>query len=87
MHKLSLTDEDHITQYSSLTFLGTPYPSSDLIYKCFVTDFFLLNSDQYMSVMSKVSANNVINIDHTFKVAPNIGYLRGDGKWIQYSLS
>ena len=81
MQKLSLTDDDHLTHYSSLMLLGTPYPSNYLIYKCFLTDF-LLNSDRYMSVMSTVSANNVISIDHTFKIASNIGYLRGDGKWI-----
>lgn len=39
-----------------------------------------------MSVMSKISAENIICFDHTFKVASNVGYLRSDGKWVtQYN--
>ena len=61
--------------------LETPYPSNDIICKCFLAEF-MLNQNKYTTVMSNIRAKHTISFDHTFKVAANIGYLRGDGKWV-----
>ena len=42
----------------------------------------MLNQNKYTTVMPNIRAKQTISFDHTFKVAANIGYLRGDGKWI-----
>jgi hypothetical protein len=83
-NKLSLS-EDEIIHSNTLLMLETPYPSNDLLYKCFIIDF-ILNKERYISAMSKTSAERIISFDHTFKVASNIGYLRSDAKWVtQYN--
>jgi hypothetical protein len=68
-----------------LKLLETPYPSNDVICKCFLAEF-ILNRKKYSVVMSSICAGFNISFDHTFRVAANIGYLREDGKWVtQYS--
>lgn len=70
---------------TALSILESPYPSNDVLYKCFLAEF-TLNCVKYSSVMSKILSHCTISFDHTFKVASNIGYLRSDGKWItQYN--
>lgn len=32
--------------------------------------------------MTSIKVQSCIRLDHTFKVASNIGYLRPDGKWV-----
>lgn len=82
-NKLYLS-EDEVIHSNTPLMLESPYPSNDLLYKCFITDF-ILNKERYMSAMSKISAER-ISFDHTFKVASNIGYLRSDAKWVtQYN--
>ena len=62
-----------------------PYPSNDLLCKCFLTNF-AEHRRLYFSQMSSLATSTYISIDHTFKVTANIGYLRADGKWItQYN--
>ena len=62
-----------------------PYPSNDMLCKCFLANF-AENKCIYFSQMSSLSMSTYISIDHTFKVAANIGYLRADGRWItQYN--
>lgn len=58
-----------------------PIPSNDVLCKCFVVEF-LLNREGYNLHMSSLQVEKYISIDHTFKVASNIGYVRADGKWI-----
>ena len=61
--------------------LQKPYPSNDLLCKCFLANF-AENKWIYFSEMSSLATSVCISIDHTFKVAANLGYLRADGKWI-----
>lgn len=83
-NKMSLGEGEDLHCNTPLL-LEAPYPSNDLLYKCFLTDF-VLNNQRYTSAMSKISAENIICFDHTFKVASNIGYLRSDAQWVtQYS--
>lgn len=57
-----------------------PFPSNDLIMKCF-TNNFLENKDHYFCAMTALVTSSHISLDHTFKVAANIGCLRSDGRW------
>lgn len=69
----------------ALSLINSPYPSNDIIGKCFISEF-LMNEHKYTSVMSRITTTGMISFDHTFKVAANIGYLRSDGKWVtQYN--
>lgn len=58
-----------------LTILLNPTPSDDTVYKCIMVDF-LHNSELYDSQMQQLTAQSFISLDHTFKVAANIGYKR-----------
>ena len=70
---------------ASIINMQQPYPSNDLICKCFIANF-AENKWVYFSQMSSLSTSMYISIDHTFKVTANLGYLRPDGKWItQYN--
>ena len=60
--------------------LQKPYPSNDLLCKCFLANF-AENKWIYFSQMSSLATSA-----YTFKVTANLGYLRADGKWItQYN--
>lgn len=61
--------------------ISKPIPSNDVLCKCFVVEF-LLNRESYSLHMSSILVKKYISIDHTFKVASNIGFVRSDGKWI-----
>ena len=43
---------------------------------------FAENKRFYFYDMASLSTMQYISIDHTFKVAANVGYLRPDGRWI-----
>lgn len=43
---------------------------------------FIRNRGAYNGHMVKMKANSFIALDHTFKVASNIGYMRPDKKWV-----
>jgi len=58
-----------------------PFPSNDIIARCFIISF-QQNENLYSAHMMKLEVSNCIRLDHTFKVASNIGYLRSDGKWV-----
>lgn len=58
-----------------------PNPSNDLMCNCFRKNF-AENRYIYFKEMMSLSTRNYIAIDHTFKVAANVGYLRPDGRWI-----
>ena len=76
----SLAECNHI-----LSLVINPRPSNDILNKCFLAEFFL-SEGKYNHAMSQLVAKDVISLDHTFKVAANIGYLRSDGKWVtQYN--
>lgn len=83
---LTIQAKDRVTSLDRyISLIVCPYPSNDVICKCFISEF-LLNQAKYTSAMAKITATNLISFDHTFKVAANVGYLRNDGKWIsQYN--
>lgn len=64
-----------------LNLMLNPIPSDDIIYKCYMVDF-LQNRYLYDESMQQLTAQSYISLDHTFKVAANIGYKRSDGKWV-----
>ena len=69
----------------SIGHIFKPFPSNDLICKCFLKSFGE-NKHFYFKAMASLSTVKYISIDHTFKVAANLGYLRPDGRWItQYN--
>lgn len=71
---------------SPLDLIQTPFPSNDIIYKCFLVDFFE-NREEYDVHMLQLSAGKFISYDHTFKIASSIGFLQADKKWVtQYNL-
>lgn len=63
------------------TLISSPIPSNDIITKCVIIHF-LENESFYKSQMLQVEVNHCLRLDHTFKVASNIGFMRSDGKWI-----
>lgn len=61
-------------------------PSHSLLTSTFVNHFYMFREDHYTKHMTTISCRGSISLDHTFKVASNIGYLRADGRWVtQYS--
>ncbi len=66
---------------SVLSYIQKPYPSNDLICKCFLQDF-LEHKAYYFREMALETTTGYISIDHTFKVAANLGYVRPDGRWV-----
>ena len=56
-------------------------PTNDLVTRCIIISFLEMESF-YTSEMLRMQVKETIRIDHTFKVASNIGFLRPDGKWV-----
>ena len=80
-HNQNFSPEDLAT----IVDLQKPYPSNDLLCKCFLANF-AENKWIYFSQLSSLSTSTYISIDHTFKVTANIGYVIADGRWItQYN--
>ena len=69
------------TSTDMLSRVEKPYPSNDLFYKCFLQDF-LEHKQFYFYEMSQLISSGYISLDHTFKVAANLGYVRPDGHWV-----
>lgn len=65
----------------AIKLIKEPFPSDDVLMKCFLVDF-LQNKDIYNIRMSQIPVKKFLSLDHTFKVASNIGYVRSDGKWV-----
>lgn len=60
-------------------------PSDDTISKCFLSKF-IEDECAYISEIQSIIPGEVLSIDHTFKVASNIGYVRDDHRWVcQYN--
>ena len=55
--------------------------SDDSLCQCFVTSF-LSNENKYRFHVQSMPVGECLSVDHTYKVASNIGYLRGDRKWV-----
>ena len=55
--------------------------SNDALSKCFLTSF-LQHEELYLREMVNIPVTESISLDHTFKIASNIGYLREDKKWV-----
>ena len=63
--------------------ISQPYPSNDIIARCFII-MFQENETFYTEKMMSLKVTGYISLDHTFKIASNIGYLRSDGKWVTF---
>lgn len=70
-----------LTTSTPLNLMLHPFPSNDIVTRCLIVNF-IENQAFYDSQMLGIEVNKCIRIDHTFKVASNIGYLRKDGRWI-----
>lgn len=66
---------------TSIVSLHLPYPSNDLLTKCFINNF-VENRNIYTQEMALLTTSGFISIDHTFKVTANLGYLMPDGTWV-----
>ncbi len=65
--------------------LKSPYPSNNVICQCFIAHF-KEYEHTYNLQMQQLTADNCITLDHTFKIASNIGFQRSDKKWVtQYN--
>ena len=80
-NELSQQQIDFIANSVYVTAVSKPYPSNDLIARCIIIDF-QQNEAIYSTQMASLPVTDCIRLDHTFKVASNIGYLRPDGRWI-----
>ncbi len=56
-------------------------PSDDVICQCFVTPF-LKNENLYRSYLQSMPVGSCLSVDHTYKIAANVGYLQSDQKWV-----
>ncbi len=70
-----------LTTSPVVTWLTRQMPTNDLVSRCIIIHF-LENESFYTSEMLRMQVKQTIRIDHTFKVASNIGFLRPDGKWV-----
>lgn len=76
--------QEEVTKFTTSDCINSilkPFPTNDLIARCFIVHF-QQNECTYLSSMESIKIRKYICIDHTFKVASNIGYLRSDGKWV-----
>ncbi len=78
---LDIQTSTSIKGEQSINHIHKPYTSNDLICNCFLKKF-AENRNLYFLEMASLSTQKYISIDHTFKVAANVGYLRPDGRWI-----
>jgi len=72
---------DSVSSHDIVNLIIKPFPSNNIIARCF-TIVFQQNEDLYSTHMMNLKISNCIRLDHTFKVASNIGYLRSDSKWV-----
>ena len=75
---------EEVVQFTSshiLTAIMQPFPTNDIIARCFIIHF-QEREHGYLSHMAGIKIRRCIRLDHTFRVASNIGYLRPDGKWV-----
>ena len=83
--QLTLAQIQSISSSPFVDLISHPIPTNDIISRCFIVTF-EENELHYTNQMLQVEVKNCLRLDHTFKVASNVGYLRSDGKWItQYS--
>ncbi len=69
-----------------LSGFSNPRMSRFSITSIFLQNFFSEKEELFNDHMRSIVSNGWISIDHTFKVASNIGYFRSDQKWVtQYS--
>lgn len=61
--------------------MSEPVPSNNAIQQCFIVHF-MENKDAYYHHMASLPIRTFISLDHTFKIASNIGFVRSDGKWV-----
>ena len=80
-HYTSIPIPANVHDVQCVKLLYQPFPSNDLLYRCFTSDF-SENKEYYFAEMASLSIDDYISLDHTFKVASNLGYLRPDGNWV-----
>ena len=72
---------EQLQQNPVVKLIRKPMPSNNILQHCFLANF-LQNRKAYNHHMSQLKVEKFISLDHTFKVASNIGFERSDGKWI-----
>lgn len=78
---LQSSTADSLDKSEELTSIKLPFPSNNLIYHCILVHF-MERKNFYNSEMDSIPISSYLSIDHTFKIASNIGYRRSDGKWV-----
>lgn len=80
--KKSAQEQVECPEFASFeTLQMTLLPSDNTISNCFLAQF-LEDEMDYLQSIQSVDTGDSLSIDHTFKIATNIGYLRRDGKWV-----
>lgn len=74
-------DIHSLTTSTVVSLFTQQIPTNDLITRCIIISFLEMESF-YTSEMLRMQVKETIRIDHTFKVASNIVFLRPDGKWV-----
>ena len=80
-HQQCTNEEMQLLASTITSTLIEPLPTNDVIARCFLIDF-QMSEAFYIKEMMGIKVRRCLRLDHTFKVASNIGYLRDDGKWI-----
>ena len=76
--QFSQEEVSEFTKSECLLSTQQPHPTNA---RCFII-YFQQNECAYLSHMDSMRIRKCIRLDHTFKVASNIGYLRSDGRWV-----
>ena len=82
-HILALKNID-ITEVSVSTVISKLYstaPTDDALRRIVIADF-LGKRPSYQHELSQLHSDGIITLDHTFKIASNIGYFQTDSTWV-----
>ena len=72
---------DSVSSHNIVSLIIKLFPSNGIIARYF-SIVFQQNENLYSTHMMNLEVSNCIRLDHTFKVASNIGYLCLDCKWV-----
>ena len=76
-----ISEADILDNQKLISSILQPYPTNDIIARCVIIEF-QKNEAMYCADMASKMVGKCLRLDHTFKVAANIGYLCLDKKWI-----
>ena len=72
-----ISEADILDNQKLISSILQPYPTNDIIARCVIIEF-QKNEAMYCADMASKMVGKCLRLDHTFKVAANIGYLRLD---------